>query len=152
MPNKEETKRKFTWDWRIVLAVSSVVIILLAVLLIVGSATSNPLEGEWYSKDKGYRLEVDDDKELTLEFAINEVYAEVELPYTLDKDDKIFQIKPDPAAYAEASEETDTQLSAQQIDEYLTEILMSFNYSVEKDTLTLTDREYGEQFIFTRVE
>lgn len=151
MPNNQENEQKRTMDWKMVLIISSAVIILLVGFFIIRSVVHNPLEGDWYSADSGYNLDIDDENELTLEFSIDDVYAEVELLYSMDKGEKTITLKPNPASYAEAAKDTDGRLSAQQIDEHLTEILTSFNYSLENDTLTLTDREYGEEFKFTRV-
>ena len=151
MPNTQENKPKKVIDSRILLLVSSVVIILLLAFFLISSMVRNPLEGDWFSQEKGIQLDIDDD-EVTLEFSVDGVATEVELFYTIDKGEKILTVKPNPAAYAEAAADTDGKVSAQQIDEYLKEIPLSFNYSLDNDTLTLSDREYGEEFIFTRVK
>lgn len=151
MPNTQENARKKVIDSRILLIVSSAVIILLLAVFLINSMVRNPLEGDWYCQDKGIQLDVDED-EVTLEFSIDGVLTEVDLFYTIDKREKILTVKPNPMAYAEAAEDTDGKVSAQQIDEYLKEIPLSFSYSLDNDTLTLSEREYGEEFIFTRVK
>lgn len=151
MPNTQENQKKKVIDSKTLLIVSSVVIVLLLLIFLVSSMLRNPLEGDWYSQEKGIQLDIDGD-ELSLEFSVDGVAAEVDLFYTIDKGEKILTVKHNPAAYQDAAEDTDGRLSAQQIDEYLKEIPVSFSYSLENDTLTLSDREYGEEFIFTRMK
>jgi hypothetical protein len=43
-------------------------------------------------------------------------------------------------------------VTASMIDESLLEFIGSYEYSVEKNTLTLMNREYEEKLIFTRVD
>lgn len=149
MRQKDEEKRSKAWI--IVMLVSSIIILLLVAFFITRSVAGNPLKGEWISEEKGYHLEVDDD-EITVEATINGQYVEVDLYYTLDKTDRIITLKSSTTAYAEAADDTDGKLSASEIDAAMSEFVGSYNYSMEAGKLTLTEREFEEEFVFTRIE
>ena len=147
---KDEEKRSKAWT--IIMLVSSVLIILGIVFFITKVVFGNPLEGEWYSKANGYHLEVEDDNEVTLEGTLNGIYMEIDLKYTIDKSEKVISIKPNAESYADATEDSEGDITPGELDELLADFTVSYNYSLENDTLTLTEREYGEQYIFTRIE
>ena len=150
MRQKDEEKRSKAWA--IVMLVSSVLIILGIVFFITKVVVSNPLEGEWYSKETGYHLDVEDDNEVTLQGTFNDTYMEIDLKYTIDKTEKVILIKPNAESYADAAEDSKGDVTPGELDELLADFTVSYNYSLENDTLTLTEREYGEQYIFTRIE
>jgi len=150
MRQKDEEKRSKAWT--IIMLVSSILIILGIVFFITNIVVGNPLEGEWYSKANGYHLEVEDDNEVTLQGTFNGTYMEIDLQYQIDKSEKIISIKPNAESYADAAEESKGDITAGELDELLTDFTVSYNYSLDNDTLTLTEREYGEQYIFTRIE
>ena len=52
----------------------------------------------------------------------------------------------------EAAKESKGALTAAEIDAALDAYMTSFDYSLENDKLTLKEREYGEEIIFTRVK
>jgi len=145
----EEKRNKVGW---LVFGIATVVIIVVGVFFLVNSFTSNPLEGEWNCKDAGYFFDIDDDGEISIETLIDGEEVEVDAYYTIDKEAKTITIEPNFKSYEKAAKETNDMLTAADIDEYLTELMTAFDYSVEKGKLTLTEREYGEQFIFTRVK
>jgi len=148
-PRDEEKRSK---AWTAVMLVSSILIILGIVFFIIKAVAGNPLEGEWYSEANGYHLDVEDENEVTLQGTFNDTYMEIDLYYTIDKSEKIISIKPNAESYADAAEDSKGDVTAGELDELLTDFTVSYNYSLEKDTLTLTEREYGEQYIFTRIE
>lgn len=150
MRQKDEEKRSKAWT--IVMLVSSILIILGIVFFITKVVVGNPLEGEWYSKANGYHLEVEDDNEVTLQGTFSGTYMEIDLQYKIDKSEKVIWIKPNAESYADAAEESKGDITPGELDELLTDFTVSYNYSLENDTLTLTEREYGEQYIFTRIE
>lgn len=150
MRQKDEEKRSKAWT--IIMLVSSILIILGIVFFITKVVVGNPLEGEWYSKANGYHLDVEDDNEVTLQGTFNGTYMEIDLQYKIDKSEKIISIKPNAESYADAAEESKGDITPGELDELLTDFTVSYNYSLENDTLTLTEREYGEQYIFTRIE
>ncbi|MBQ4559462.1 MAG: hypothetical protein IJA54_03960 [Tyzzerella sp.] len=150
MRQKDEEKRSKAWT--IIMLVSSVLIILGIVFFITKVVVGNPLEGEWYSKANGYHLEVEDDNEVTLQGIFNGTHMEIDLKYTIDKSEKVISIKPNAESYADATEDSKGEITPGELDELLADFTVSYNYSLENDTLTLTEREYGEQYIFTRIE
>lgn len=150
MKQKDEEKRSKAWT--IVMIVSSILIILGIVFIITNVMVGNPLEGQWYSEANGYYLDVEDENEVTLEGTFNDTYMEIDLYYTIDKSEKIISIKPNAESYADAAEDTKGDVTAGELDELLKDFTVSYNYSLENDTLTLMEREYGEQYIFTRIE
>lgn len=149
MRQRDEEKRSKAWV--IVMLASSIIILLVIAFFVTKSVIQNPLEGEWLSEEKGYHLDVDDD-EVTVEATIDGQYVEVDLYYTLDKTDRILTLKSSTTAYSEAADDTKGNLTASEIDEALSEFVASYNYSIEGDTLTLTEREGANEFIFTRIE
>ena len=152
MELRKRDEEKRTRDYRIVFITSTVVILLVVAIFIIKSVFANPLEGDWNSKGTGYHIEIDDDGEISIETTVNQVFVEVDATYTIDKDAKIITIKPELNTYEEAAKETNNLLTAADIDAKLKEVMTSFDYSLEKDTLTLSEREYGDQFVFTRVK
>lgn len=151
--NDEKEKTKI---WQILLLGSSFLIVLIAGFFVVTIVMKNPLEGHWQSVDKGYYLEIEDseeaENEMEVKVRIRDVQVEVELYYELDKGAKVITLKADPISYTDAAANTRGVLTAQEIQAHLEEFVTSFEYSLDHDTLTLTEREYGEQFIFTRVK
>lgn len=152
MPIKQRDEEKRSKAWSIVMLVSSILIILGVVFFITRIVGGNPLEGEWFSEDHAYYLEVEDENEVTLEGTFNGTYMEIDLHYTIDKSEKIISIKPNAESYADAVEHSKGNITPGELDKLLTDFTVSYNYSLEKDTLTLTEREYGEQYIFTRIK
>lgn len=152
MQVRERDEEKRTRDWRIVLLVSTILIILIGGFFAIKAMVGNPLEGKWLSKDQGYYLEIDDGYDADVKVTIQEIPVEVDLYYTMDKEAKTITFESNPQAYGDAVEDTNHKLSAGDIEAYLTGFLTAFDYSLEQDTLTLTERESGEQFIFTRVK
>ena len=126
----ENNEEKRSTLWRTVLTVSSVVIVIILIFFIVKLFTGNPLEGSWGSEDSGAVLVIGDDGEVTLT-GDAEDEENTPMSYTVDTKNKIFTVYTD-SAYAEGV------LSG------------SYDYNIEKDTLTLTEREYGDQMVFTR--
>lgn len=149
MRQRDEEKRSKAWV--IVMLVSTIIILLVIAFFVRKSVVGNPLEGEWLAEEKGYHLDIDDD-EVTVEATIDGQYIEVDLYYTLDKTDKIITLKSSTTAYAEAADDTDGKLSASEIDEAMSEFVASYDYSIEGGKLTLKEREFGNEFIFTRIE
>ena len=125
----ENNEEKRSTIWRTILTVSSVLIIIIAAFFIIKLFTGNPLEVTWISEDSGAVLEIGDDGELTLKEAES---GEVQnLNYSVDTKTKIFTVQTE-NAYTEGI------LSG------------SYDYNVEQNTLTLTEREYGDQMVFER--
>ena len=151
--NGEKEKTKI---WQILLLGSSFLIVLITGFFVVTLVMQNPLEGRWVSKDKEYYLEIDDSEEakneIEVKVKIRDVQVEVELYYELDKQAKIITLKADSISYTDAAAGTNGVVTAQEIQAHLKEFVVSFEYSIDHDTLTLTEREYGQQFVFTRMK
>ena len=152
MPIRLKDEEKRTKAWRAIMIISSILIILLIAVFITRIVSGNPLEGEWYSEENGYYLEVEDENEVTLEGTFNDTYMEIDLYYTIDKSEKIISIKPNAESYADAVEDSKGGITPGELDELLTDFTISYYYSLDNDTLTLTEREFGEQsYTFTRI-
>ena len=149
MRQRDEVKRSKAWV--IVMLVSSAIILLIVAFLITNSVIGNPLEGEWLAEDKSYQLDIDDE-EITVETTIDGQYVEVDLYYTLSKEDKTITLKSSPTAIAEAVDDTEGKLTAGEIDEAIKEFVATYNYSIEGGKLILSEREFGNEFVFTRIE
>lgn len=127
----EDNERKRSTIWRTILGVSSALIIIVAVFFIVRIFTVNPLEGTWVNEDSGEIIEISDDS-VTMS---SQDRGTDEEPYTVqcsvDTRTKVFSVE-GVSAYSEG------MLSG------------SYDYNIEHDTLTLTEREYGDQLVFVR--
>ena len=66
--------------------------------------------------------------------------------YALDKEEKTITIHPD----EEELERLSGQYAKEELLHTVNSVATTFNYSVDKSRLTLTEREYGEQMIFLK--
>lgn len=120
----ENNEEKRSTLWRTVLSVSSVLIIIVAVFFIAKLFTGNPLEGTWVSEDSDAMMEIRDDGEMVVDEGPGS--DDIMVQYTVDTRTKVFTI------YSEG------------------DLAGSYDYNLERNTLTLTEREYGDQMEFTR--
>ena len=120
----ENNEEKRSTLWRTVLSVSSVLIIIVAVFFIAKLFTGNPLEGTWVSEDNGAVMEIRDDGELVVDEGTGS--DNIMVQYTVDTRTKVFTV------YSEG------------------DLAGSYDYNLERNTLTLTEREYGDQMQLTR--
>lgn len=72
------------------------------------------------------------------------------MEYLLDKDSKTVTFKADEEALQEAEEKSDGKYTADMLETALSEITATYDYSVQNNQLTLTEREYGEQLVFDK--
>ena len=130
----DEAKRSKIW--RVVTLVSSVLIILIAVYLLTRMFTTNPVVGNWESEDATIALKIE--KNDTIQVDITDIAentdAAVEMNYSVDK----------------AVEKADGAYTKEDLENVLDDLDSSFSYSVDGNQMTLTEREYGEQFTFVR--
>ncbi|HIZ81865.1 MAG TPA: hypothetical protein H9722_07225 [Candidatus Mediterraneibacter pullistercoris] len=126
LKNNEEKRSTL---WRTVLTVSSVLIVIIAVFFIVKLFTDNPLEGTWISEDTGQTLVIRDKGELTVSPSDGSGDEEFTAHFSVDTRTKVLTVQ---------TESSGGILSG------------TYNYNVEQDTLTLTEREYGNQMVFVR--
>lgn len=146
----DEVKRSKIW--RIVMIVSSVLIIIIGIFLLTKLFTNNPLEGSWKDEEGRVNLQVKGSGVLTAEvLELGEgANAEVEMRYTIDKEQKTISITSDEAKVQEVLENADGQYEEEELKNVLETLNTTFDYSVDREELTLSEREYGEQMIFTR--
>ena len=129
----ENNEEKRSTIWRTILTVSSVLIIIILVFFIVKLFTWNPLEGTWVDEDSGNVLVIRDNGELSLTLSESDDTDETfTAEYDVDTKTKVLTVRMENDVYAE-----DT-LSG------------TYSYNIEQDTLTLTEREYGDQLVFVR--
>lgn len=131
----ENNEKKRSTLWRTVLTVSSVLIIIIALFFVVKLFTGNPLEGKWVSESTGGTIEITDKDELIIQ-------PEDQQSATIVR------------GFVDTKTKTLTVgLNGEDaLDPEIEMIIQpgSYNYNVEQDTLTLTEREYGEQLVFVR--
>lgn len=146
----DEAKRSKIW--RIVMTVSSAVIILIAVYLLVKVFTGNPLQGTWVNEDSNVEMEIKSGSSLTLRVPdlAEESSVNVKLDYSLDKDDKIFTISEDKDELKKLADKSDGMYTEEALEAALGSYMTSFTYSVDGEQLTLTEREYGDQMVLIR--
>lgn len=126
----ENNEEKRSTIWRTILTVSTVVIIIIAVFFIAKLFTGNPLEGKWVSEGSGDTIEITNDNEMY-------IHPEEGGEYTVIR----------------CNVDTKTKvLTVGGLDDADSDIIQpgTYNYNVEQDTLTLTEREYGDQLVFMR--
>lgn len=146
----DEAKRSKIW--RIVTLVSSVLIIVIAIFLLTKLFTANPLEGTWVDEDRSLRLSIKSNG--TIDVNVPEVAEDisvgVKLNYTMDKEEKTITIKADESEFEKLAEKSDGKYTQEDLKNALDSVTTTFDYSVDQEQLTLTEREYGEQMTFIK--
>ena len=89
MLSKEE-ERKRSRLWRIVMTISSVLIIVIAAFFLVKMFRSNPLEGTWRSEDSDMVLNIKSSNSLSVSIpeALEGDGFNMTLDYSIDKEDR----------------------------------------------------------------
>ena len=138
--------------WRTALFVSSVLIILIGIYMLTKLFMTNPLEGEWVREDNNTEMEIRSNGEIIVQIPDLDENGNVEImmEYSLEKDSKIVTIHVDEKELEKAVDEADGAFTEEMIDNEVSTMEASFNYSVDQDQLTLTEREYGNQLIFMK--
>lgn len=146
----DEVKRSRIW--KIVMSVSSVLIVVIAVYLLTKMFTANPLEGSWESEDGSFAIGIGPDGLMTVRLidVSGEGDVDVKMFYTLDKDAKTITIKEDAAEFEKTAEESGGAYTRESLENELSRIITTFDYSIDSRRLTLTEREYGEQLTFEK--
>lgn len=150
LSKEEEVKRSKLW--RIVMSVSSVLIVLIAAFFLVKMFRSNPLEGTWRNEESDMVLTIKRSNSLIVSIpeALEGEGLKVSLDYSMDKDEKTISIKMNETAKEKAVAGSDGQLTGKTIESAASAFLTTFDYSVDQKELTLTEREYGEQMMFIK--
>ena len=146
----DEAKRSKIW--RFVMAGSTILIIVGAILLLTKLFTTNPLEGDWADEDGSFNMSVM--KNGSIVFSIPEAEeasgVDVDMKYTLNKEEKMITIMADEAGFQEVADRSDGQYTEEEIRQALSSVITTFDYSVDQEQLTLTEREYGEQLVLIK--
>lgn len=147
--NNEAMRSKI---WRIVMTVSSILIILIAIFLLTKMFTSNPLEGKWVDEDGNYVLNIKSNGNMvvTIPEIAEGTSVDVPMGYSLDKEEKTIHIIPDEEELEELAGQSEDLYTVETLENALGMVSTTFDYSVDRDQLTLTEREYGEQMVFTK--
>ncbi|EGB92038.1 hypothetical protein HMPREF0240_02717 [Clostridium sp. D5] len=147
--NNEEKRNQI---WRAVMAVTTVLIIIIAAFFVIKLFTANPVEGKWSHEDSSLVITIRGNGAAVLEWP-EEFEGEgvsVEMKYSIDKDTKTFTLRADDEAIQKAADESDGAVTAEGLNSAVNTLEGTYDYSIEKSTLTLTDREYGDQMIFDK--
>lgn len=136
--------------WRSVMSVTSVIIILIAVFFLVRMFTMNPLEGTWDYEDSDLIMTIKGNNTAIIkwpdEFDGNQIA--VSMDYDIDSKTKTFSLRLNTDAVKKAADSEG--ISEDVIIQALDRLDGTYDYNMEQNQLTLTDREYGSQLIFEK--
>ena len=147
----DEKERSFLF--RIVIWTASVLIIAVAAYFLIRSFARNPIAGTWEYQDDNITMTIQRDDKVKLQFDNLQDVPElaVTMDCQVDKTEKTLVIGGlQQSEIDRILEQYDGQLTQSALDTALSMFTTSFDYSMERQTLTLTDREYGEQMIFDK--
>ena len=140
--NNDEAKRSKIWT--VVTAVTSV--------LLMKMFTGNPLEGSWTDEDGNMDLKIGRNGQMTVILPASGDGEETQVPmtYTLSKESKTISIQEDDNKIQEIAEKSNGQYTEETLKNAVQSIGTTFEYSIDGGTMTLTEREYGEQMMFNK--
>ena len=143
MKNSEEKRNT---AWRTVMTVSSVLIIIVAVFFVIKLFTANPVEGTWVSEEGDVTLVIDDSADMLVKDG--DISARTE--YTVDKRTKVLTIHVSEEGIREQAEASDGSVTEGQSRDLLESVEGTYDYNIESNILTLSEREYGNQMVFEK--
>ena len=148
--NNDEAKRSKIWT--VVTAVTSVLIVIIAIFLLMKMFTGNPLEGSWADEDGNMDLKIGRNGQMTVILPASGDGEETQVPmtYTLSKESKTISIQEDDNKIQEIAEKSNGQYTEETLKNAVQSIGTTFEYSIDGGTMTLTEREYGEQMMFNK--
>lgn len=148
--NNDEAKRSKIWT--VVTAVTSVLILIIAIFLLMKMFTGNPLEGSWTDEDGNMDLKIGRNGQMTVILPASGDGEETQVPmtYTLSKESKTISIQEDDNKIQEIAEKSNGQYTEETLKNAVQSIGTTFEYSIDGGTMTLTEREYGEQMMFNK--
>ena len=146
----DEAKRSKIWT--VVTAGTSVLIVIIAIFLLMKMFTGNPLEGSWTDEDGNMDLKIGRDGQMTVILPASGDGEETQVPmtYTLSKESKTISIQEDDNKIQEIAEKSNGQYTEETLKNAVQSIGTTFEYSIDGGTMTLTEREYGEQMMFNK--
>ena len=135
-----------------VTAVTSVLIVIIAIFLLMKMFTGNPLEGSWTDEDGNMDLKIGRNGQMTVILPASGDGEETQVPmtYTLSKESKTISIQEDDNKIQEIAEKSNGQYTEETLKNAVQSIGTTFEYSIDGGTMTLTEREYGEQMMFNK--
>ena len=147
--NDEEKRSRI---WRIVTTVSSALIVIIGIYLLTKMFTTNPLEGESFDEIVMILSSLS-----MLYFTFTSTRSSsaksstiiVIVPLLL----MLRSILPFSSIHSELeklAEKSDGHYTKEDLEAVVDTLTGTFSYSVDKKQLTLSEREYGEQMIFTK--
>ena len=148
--NNDEAKRSKIWT--VVTAVTSVLIVIIAIFLLMKMFTGNPREGSWTDEDGNMDLKIGRNGQMTVILPASGDGEETQVPmtYTLSKESKTISIQEDDNKIQEIAEKSNGQYTEETLKNAVQSIGTTFEYSIDGGTMTLTEREYGEQMMFNK--
>ena len=148
--NNDEAKRSKIWT--VVTAVTSVLIVIIAIFLLMKMFTGNPLEVSWTDEDGNMDLKIGRNGQMTVILPASGDGEETQVPmtYTLSKESKTISIQEDDNKIQEIAEKSNGQYTEETLKNAVQSIGTTFEYSIDGGTMTLTEREYGEQMMFNK--
>lgn len=134
------------------MSVSSILIIVIAAFFFIKLFTANPLEGKWGYEDSDLTIQVKSNGTAVIQWPdeLEGADLSVEMQYDVNKDAKIFVLRKNDAAVKAAAEKSEGSVTAEQVDSAVSSLEGSYEYNIERSQMTLTEREYGEQMVFTK--
>lgn len=129
------------------MTVSSVLIIIVAVFFVVKLFTDNPLEGTWTSEEGDLTLTFTEEKDSVF-VSDGSIGARTEC--SVDKSTKVLTVHVSDELIREQAEDAGGDITETQISDLLDGIEGTYEYNIENTTLTLTEREYGNQMVFEK--
>ena len=139
--NDEEQRSRI---WRAVVLVSTALIILIAIFLQTKMFTSNPVEGTWKDEHGSGSADV-----TLLDFQEQDK-VEVPLAYSIDKDAKTITFSYDDAKLKSVADKSKGAYSENDLETALESLASTYTYSVDRECLTLTESEYGDQMVLDK--
>ncbi|MCP1102304.1 hypothetical protein M2454_001822 [Aequitasia blattaphilus] len=131
-----ENEEKRTKIWRIVFGISTIAVVIVAVMILVKMFTTNPISGSWQADDGSMEMNLNSSNVAKITLLDGDEKGEsVEFRYTLSRSEK-------KVSFQEMGKSSDNGL--------LNILSGTFNYNVEGGMLTLTNPEYGEQYMFEK--
>lgn len=147
--NNEEKRNQI---WRAIMAVSTVLIIIIAAFFVVKLFTANPLEGKWSHQDSSLVMNVKSGGTVVIEWPdeFEGAGVAVDMEYSIDKETKTFTLRVTDDAIRKAADASGGTVTADGLSSAVNTLEATYDYNIENKELTLTDREYGNQMVFDK--
>lgn len=143
----ENNEEKRSTLWRTVLTVSSVLIVIIAVFFIVKLFTDNPLEGTWVSDEGDVTLTFTDERDSVF---IQSGSISAATGCSVDKSNKVLTVHVSEELIRDEAKNSGGEVTETQLSDLFDGIEGTYEYNIENTTLTLTEREYGNQMVFEK--